>query len=159
MCKETIAAFQFSLKDLVPSEQHVGANAWAVCKWCTCCNLLWLHHSNLLLCINFREKKTTWLWLRTSNLCLQFKKWSFCGIFGLFLFFNSLNSSHTMQPDLASIWALISEIKVSLTVNQFKSLAYVISSSDVYTGLQNLGKPGSFQVNGQGVFGTHQIKG
>lgn len=64
-----------------------------------------------------------------------------------------------MQPDFASIWVLISEIKVSLTVNQFKSLAYVINSSDVYKVLQNLEKPGNFQVNGQGVFGTHQING
>lgn len=62
-----------------------------------------------------------------------------------------------MQSDLASIGALISEIKVSLTVNQFKIMAYVISSSDIYTVLQNLEKPGNFQVNGQGVFGTHQI--
>lgn len=157
MDKETIAAFQFSLKDLVPSEQHVGANAWAVCKCCTCCNQLWLHHSNLFyLLIKKKFKNPTWQWLRTSDLCLQFIRWSFCGIFHLFLF---LNSSHTMQPDLASIWALISEIKVYLTVNQFIIFAYIISSSDICTVLQNLEKPGNFQVNGQGVFGTHQING
>lgn len=59
----------------------------------------------------------------------------------------NLNSGHAMQPDLASVRALISEVEIFLTVNQFKILACVVSLSDICTVLQNLGKPNYFKIN------------